>query len=207
MDNNQKIMFEELKKKGWNTEQLYEQLLALEKGVTLIDLDPTKWNDLQMEEQRLALEEGFDISHLDPTKMNWKEMEKYRWALKTNNNAEKAVSDFIYSVDNSNKIKTVCDNCDSVAEFFSTSLKIESSIFLKVVAVDNPSTELLKIERNTKNEFWVRINIVNNEGEDFITNIKIKTKTDLAKSVSTITDFMANIQAFSKYVDDLSELI
>ena len=233
MDNNQKIMFEKLKKKGWNTEQLYEQQIALENVVTLIyldpkkwnwrqmeqqrlalengftlsDLDPDKWNWRQMEQQRLALEEGFDISHLDPTKMNWKEMEKYRWALKTNNNAENVVADFIYSVNNSNKIKTVCDNCNDVSEFFSTSLKIESSIFLKVVAINNPSTELLKIERNTKNEFWVRINIVNNEGEDFITNIKIKTKTDLAKSVSAIIDFIANIQAFSKYVDDLSELI
>ena len=134
-------------------------------------------------------------------------MEKYRLALKTNNIAENIVADFIYSVNDSNKIKTICDNCDDVTEFLSTSLKIESSIFLKVVAVDNPSTELLKIERNPKNEFWVRINIVNSEGEDFITNIKIKTKTDLAKSVSTIIDFMANIPAFSKYVDDLSELI
>ena len=160
-----------------------------------------------MEQQRCALEEGCTLIDLDPDKWTWREMEKYILALKTNNIAEKVVAYFIYSVNNSNKIKTVCDNCNDVSEFFSTSLKIESSIFLKVVAIDNPSTELLKIERNTKNEFWVRINIVNNEGEDFITNIKIKTKTDLAKSVSAITDFIANIQAFSKYVDDLSELI
>lgn len=207
MDNNQEIMFEELKKKGWNTDQLDQQQIALEHGVTLIDLDPSKWNDDQMRQQRRALKKGATLIDLDPNKWTWKEMEKYRLALKTNNIAENVVADFIYSVNNSNKIKTVCDNCDGVSEFFSTSLKIESPIFLKVVAVDNPSTELLKIERNTKNEFWVRINIVNNEGEDFITNIKIKTKTDLAKSVSAIADFIANIQAFSKYVDDLSELI
>ena len=191
----------------WNIWQMMQQRYALENGVTLIDLDPSKWNDNQMQQQRFALEEGFTLIDLDPDKWTWREMEKYILALKTNNIAEKVVADFIYSVNNSNKIKTVCDNCNDVSEFFSTSLKIESSIFLKVVAIDNPSTELLKIERNTKNEFWVRINIVNNEGEDFITNIKIKTKTDLAKSVSAITDFIANIQAFSKYVDDLSELI
>lgn len=233
MDNNQEIMFEELKKKGWNIDQLDQQQIALEKGFTLIDLDPSKWNYSQMRQQRFALEKGFTLIDLDPdkwtwqqmreqrfalkdgvtlidldpSKWTWREMEKYILALKTNNIAENVVADFIYSVNNSNKIKTVCDNCNDVSEFFSTSLKIESSIFLKVVAIDNPSTELLKIERNTKNEFWVRINIVNNEGEDFITNIKIKTKTDLAKSVSAITDFIANIQAFSKYVDDLSELI
>ena len=233
MDNNQEIMFEELKKKGWNTDQLDQQRRALEKGftlidldpdkwtwqqmreqrwalyndVTLIDLDPSKWNDDQMEQQRLALVDGFNILNLDPTKMTWKEMEKYRLALNTNNTAEKAVADFVYSVNNSNKIKTICDNCDDVSEFFSTSLKIESSMFLKVVAVDNPSTELLKIERTTKNEFWVRLNIINNEGEDLITNIKIKTKNDLAKVVNNVIEFMNNTQEFSKYTADLLELI
>ena len=120
---------------------------------------------------------------------------------------DKVVKDFIYKVDDSNKLTTQTEY-DSVDEFFNepvtSDIKLDTLI---ICAVDTkqPLIKLQKVDTNSRTEFKFIVDIVNEDGDNFTFKSVIKSQDQLNQLIQQTVDALRNYSKFNKYADDLEE--
>ena len=124
-------------------------------------------------------------------------------------NIDKVVKDFIYKVDDSNKL-TAQTEYDSIDEFFSTPAKNDIKLdTLIICAVDTkePLIKLQKVEADIRTEFKFIVEITNKDGDDFIFRSIIKSQDQLNQLIQQTVDALKQYPKFNKYADDLEEYL
>lgn len=125
------------------------------------------------------------------------------------NQMEKVTKDFIYKIEESNKLE-VQSYYDSIDEFFDLGVDYYTDYnTLEVCSVDTkiPLFEIEKFENNDKTEYKFIIDITNEQGDDFRVRTVIKSKEQLNKLIQQTIDALNIYPEFSKYVDDLENCI
>lgn len=123
--------------------------------------------------------------------------------------SKEVIQDFIYKVDDSNKITTQTEY-DSIEEFFSEPIKNDVKLdTLVICAVDTKDTliKLQKVETDDKTEFKFIVDITNEDGEDFIFRSIIKSQEHLNQLIQQTIDMLKQSPQFTKYVDDLENCL
>ena len=122
---------------------------------------------------------------------------------------DRVVKDFIYKVDDSNKL-TAQTEYDSVDEFFSTPAKNDIKLdTLIICAIDTkqPLIKLQKVEADIRTEFKFIVEITNKDGDDFIFRSIIKSQDQLNQLIQQTVDALRQYSKFNKYADDLEEYL
>ena len=122
---------------------------------------------------------------------------------------EKVVQDFIYKVDDSNKLTTQTEY-DSVDEFFTTSVTNDVKLdTLVICAVDTkePLIKLQKVKTEDKTEFKFIVEITNEDGDDFIFRSIIKSQEHLNQLIQRTVEALKQYPEFNNYADDLEEYL
>lgn len=123
--------------------------------------------------------------------------------------SKEVIQDFIYKVDDSDKITTQTAY-DSIEEFFSEPIKNDVKLdTLVICAVDTKDTliKLQKVETDDKTEFKFIVDITNEDGEDFIFRSIIKSQEHLNQLIQQTIDMLKQSPQFTKYVDDLENCL
>ena len=135
--------------------------------------------------------------------------EKFSSDSSNSNETKKVVQDFIYKVDDSNKLTTQTEY-DSVDEFFSepiaNDIKLDTLI---ICAVDTkePLIKLQKVKAEDKTEFKFIVEITNEDGDDFVFRSIIKSQDQLNQLVQKTIDALRLYSKFNKYADDLENYL
>ena len=137
----------------------------------------------------------------------------FKSIIKTNftqeSGIDKVVKDFIYKVDDSNKLTTQTEY-DSVDEFFNDPAKNDIKLdTLIICAVDTkqPLIKLQKVDANSKTEFKFIVDIINEDGDNFTFKSVIKSQEHLNQLIQQTVDALRNYSKFNKYADDLEEYL
>lgn len=122
---------------------------------------------------------------------------------------EKALKDFIYKVDDSNKITTQT-GYDSIDEFFSepitNDIKLDTLVIC-TIDTKEPLIKLQKVETEDKTEFKFIVDIINENGDNFIFKSIIKSQEQLNQLIQQTIEALKNYPKFSKYADDLENCL
>lgn len=122
---------------------------------------------------------------------------------------KKVVQDFIYSVNDSNKLTTQTE-CDSIDEFFSEPVKNDIKLdTLIICSVDTkePLIKLQKVEVKDKTEFKFIVDIINEDDDSFTFKSIIKSQDQLNQLIQQTVEALKQYPKFNKYVDDLEEYL
>lgn len=123
--------------------------------------------------------------------------------------SKKIVQDFIYKVDDSNKLTTQTEY-DSIDEFFSepitNDIKLDTLI---ICAIDTkePLIKLQKVKTEDKTEFKFIVDIINEDGDNFMFKSVIKSQDQLNRLIQQTVEALKNYSKFSKYADDLEDYL
>lgn len=129
--------------------------------------------------------------------------------LPKNNETKKVIQDFIYKVDDSNKLTTQTEY-DSIDEFFSepitNDIKLDTLIIC-TVDTKEPLIKLQKVEVEDKIKFKFIVEITNEDGDDFIVRSTIKSQDQLNQLIQQTIEALKQFTQFSKYADDLEKYL
>ena len=126
-----------------------------------------------------------------------------------NNETKKVVQDFIYKVNDSNRLTTRTEY-DSADEFFSEPVKNDIKLdTLVICAVDTkePLIKLQKVETENKTKFKFIVDIINEDGDNFMFKSIIKSHEQLNQLIQQTAEALKQYSEFSKYADDLEEYL
>ena len=129
--------------------------------------------------------------------------------LSNNSETDEVVQDFIYKVNDSNKLTTQTEY-DSVDEFFSEPITNDIKLdTLVICAVDTkePLIKLQKVEAEDKTEFKFIVDITNEDNDDFRFRSIIKSQEQLDQLVQQTIEALKQYPKFSKYANDLEEYL
>jgi len=120
-------------------------------------------------------------------------------------NLNEVVQDFIYKVDDSNKIMAQTEY-DSVDEFFNepiaNDIKLDTLV-IYTIDTKEPLIKLQKVETDNKTEFKFIVDITNEDGDDFRFRSIIKSQEQLNQLIQQTIEALKLYPKFSKYADDL----
>ena len=129
--------------------------------------------------------------------------------LSNDGKTKKAVQDFIYKVDDSNKLTTQTEY-DSINEFFDTSIadniKLDTLIICSVDTKE-PLIKLQKVKADNKTEFKFIVDITNEDSDDFIFRSTIKSQEQLNQLIQRTVEALKQYPEFNKYADDLESCL
>ncbi len=121
------------------------------------------------------------------------------------NSSKEIVQDFIYKVDDSNKIMAQTEY-DSVDEFFNepiaNDIKLDTLV-IYTIDTKEPLIKLQKVETDNKTEFKFIVDITNEDGDDFRFRSIIKSQEQLNQLIQQTIEALKLYPKFSKYADDL----
>lgn len=126
-----------------------------------------------------------------------------------NNETKKVIQDFIYKVDDSNKLTTQTEY-DSIDEFFNEPVKNDIKLdTLIICAVDTkePLIKLQKVETDNKTEFKFIVDMINEDGDNFTFKSVIKSQDQLNQLIQQTVEALKQYPKFNKYADDLEEYL
>ena len=124
------------------------------------------------------------------------------------NSLKKIVQDFIYKVDDSNKLTTQTEY-NSIDEFFSEPAKNDIKLdTLIICAIDTkePLIKLQKVETEDKVEIYFIVDLTN-ENNDFRICSIVKSQEQLNQLVQQAIEALKQYPKFSKYTDDLENCL
>ena len=129
--------------------------------------------------------------------------------LSNDGETKKVIQDFIYSVNDSNKLTTQTEY-DSINEFFDTSIaeniKLDTLIICSVDTKE-PLIKLQKVKVDNKTEFKFIVDITNEDSDDFIFRSTIKSQEQLNQLIQRTVEALKQYPEFSKYANDLEEYL
>ena len=127
----------------------------------------------------------------------------------SNDSPKEVIQDFIYKIDDSNKITTQT-GYDSIDEFFSepitNDIKLDTLVIC-TIDTKEPLIKLQKVETEDKTEFKFIVDIINENGDNFIFKSIIKSQEQLNQLIQQTIEALKNYPKFSKYVDDLENCL
>ena len=139
----------------------------------------------------------------------WIDSGKYSSNDYKENSSKEVIQDFIYKVDDSNKITTQTEY-NSINEFFNTSITNDIKLdTLVICTVDSkePLIKLQKVEMDSKTEFKFIVDLTNEDGDNFIFKSIIKSQEQLNQLIQQTIDMLKQSPQFVKYVDDLESCL
>ena len=126
-----------------------------------------------------------------------------------NSKSKTFIQDFIYKVDNSNKL-IVQTEYNSVDEFFDTpfadDIKLDTLVIC-IIDTKEPLIKLQKIEAEDETEFKLIVEITNEDSNDFIFRSIIKSQEHLNQLIQRTVEALKQYPEFSKYADDLENCL
>ena len=129
--------------------------------------------------------------------------------LSNDGETKKVIQDFIYSVNDSNKLTTQTEY-DSINEFFDTSIaeniKLDTLIIC-FVDTKEPLIKLQKVKVDNKTEFKFIVDITNEDSDDFIFRSTIKSQEQLNQLIQRTVEALKQYPEFNKYADDLESCL
>ena len=128
--------------------------------------------------------------------------------LKTDE-SNKAVQDFIYKVDDSNKL-TIQTEYNSIDEFFDDSVTNDiklDTLVICTVDTKEPLIKLQKVEVENKTEFKFIVDIINEDSDNFTFKSIIKSQEQLNQLIQQTIEALRLYPKFNKYADDLEEYL
>ena len=134
---------------------------------------------------------------------------KYDKDLQNKDSSKEIIQDFIYKVNDSNKIVTQIEY-DSVDEFFNAPITNDIKLdTLVICAVDTKESliKLQKIETDNKTEFKFIVDIINEDGDNFMFKSIIKSQEQLNELIQQTIEALKLYPKFSKYVNDLENCL
>lgn len=121
----------------------------------------------------------------------------------------KVVQDFIYKVDDSNKLN-VKTEYNSIDEYFSSSYQNDSKLDTLVISAVDTKISLIKIEKvdvESKTEFKFIVDITNEKGSNFNFKSVIKDAEQLNSLITQTIDALNSYPEFAKYTNDLADCL
>lgn len=125
------------------------------------------------------------------------------------NVSREVVQDFIYKVDNSDKIATQTEY-NSIDEFFDAPVENDIKLdTLVICAIDTkePLIKLQKVKTENKTEFKFIVDIINEDNDNFMFKSTIKSQEQLNELIQQTIDMLNQSPKFSKYADDLENCL
>ena len=119
------------------------------------------------------------------------------------------IKDFIYKIDDSNKI-VIQTEYDSIDEFFNESVTNDiklDTLVICTVDTKEPLFKVQKINNDDNKTFKFIVEITSNEGDDFVIRSIIKSQEHLNELIQQTIDSLRNYPQFSKYADDLEDCL
>lgn len=123
--------------------------------------------------------------------------------------SKEVVQDFIYKVDNSNKLK-IKTEYNSIDEFFSEPIKNDitlDTLIICTIDTKEPLIKLQKVDTDATTEFKFIIDLTNKDGDNFIFKSIIKSQEQLNQLIQQTIDMLKQSSQFAKYVDDLENCL
>ena len=123
--------------------------------------------------------------------------------------SKEVVKDFIYKVDNSNKLK-IKTEFNSIDEFFVEPIKNDITLdTLTICTIDTkePLIKLQKVDTDVATEFKFIIDLTNKDGDNFIFKSIIKSQEQLNQLIQQTIDMLNQSSQFSKYIDALESCL
>lgn len=125
------------------------------------------------------------------------------------NMSKKIVQDFIYKVDDSNKL-TIQTEYDSIDEFFNepakNNIKLDTLIIC-TVDIKEPLIKLQKVKAAYGTEFKFIVDIINEDGDSFTFKSIIKSQDQLNQLIQRTVEALKQYPEFNKYADDLENYL
>ena len=124
-------------------------------------------------------------------------------------NLNEVVQDFIYKVDESNKITTQTEY-DSVDEFFSTQITNDiklDTLVICTIDTKEPLIKLQKVEKENKLNYRFIVDITIDNGDNFSIKSTIETQEQLNQKLEQTIEALKQYPEFAKYVDDLESCL
>ena len=125
------------------------------------------------------------------------------------NAVKKVVQDFIYKVDDSNKLE-VYTGYNSIEEFFNSDVEDDNDLnTLVICSVDTklPLIKLEKIEKENKLNYRFIVDITIDNGDNFSIKSTIETQEQLSQKLKQTVEALKQYPEFSKYANDLEEYL
>lgn len=122
---------------------------------------------------------------------------------------EKVTKDFIYKIDESNKLK-VQTQYDSIDKFFDSDVEDDIKTNTLVVCSVDSKTPLFKIEKvkvNEKTNYKFIIDITNENNDNFSIKSTIQSQEQLTTLIQQTIDSLRNYSQFNKYADELENCL
>lgn len=124
-------------------------------------------------------------------------------------NNDKFIKDFVYKVDDSNKLNIKTDY-DSIDEFFDSdfqnNIKLDT---LVICSIDTkiPLIKLEKVEKENKLNYRFIVDITIDNGDNFSIKSTIETQEQLSQKLEQTIEALKQYPEFSKYADDLEDCL
>lgn len=125
------------------------------------------------------------------------------------NTVKKVVQDFIYKIDDSNKLE-VYTGYNSIEEFFNSDVEDDDDLNMLVIcSVDTklPLIKLEKIEKENKLNYRFIVDITTGSGDNFSIKSTIETHEQLNQKLKQTIEALKQYPEFNKYADDLEEYL
>lgn len=125
------------------------------------------------------------------------------------NQLEEVTKDFIYKIDESNKLD-VQTQYDSIDEFFDSDVENDLKMNILVVCSVNSKISLFKIEKvkvNEETNYKFIIDITNENNDNFSIKSTIQSQEQLNKLIEQTIDALNSYPQFAKYVDELENCL
>ena len=123
--------------------------------------------------------------------------------------SKEIVQDFIYKVNDSNKIIAQTEY-DSIEEFFNepiaNDIKLDTLIIC-TIDTKEPLIKLQKVETDNKTEFKFIVDITNEDGDDFRFMSIIKSQEQLSQLIQQTIESLKLYPKFSKCITDLENCL
>ena len=119
------------------------------------------------------------------------------------------VQDFIYKVDDSNKLTTQTEY-DSVDEFFNEPAKNDiklDTLVICTIDTKEPLIKLQKVEADNRTEFKFIVDIINEDNDNFMFKSIIKSQEQLNQLIQKTIEALRLYPKFNKYANDLEEYL
>lgn len=126
-----------------------------------------------------------------------------------NEQSAKIVQDFIYKVDDSNKLTTQTEY-DSIDEFFNESITNDIKLDTLIICTADtkiPIIKFEKIEKDKQLKYKFIVDLTTKNEDHFLIQSFIETKEQLSQKLTQTIDALNQYPEFSKYTDDLEEVL
>ena len=143
-----------------------------------------------------------DIAHISPTEANTFENTE-ETEIKT---AEKAITDFIYKIDDSKTLK-IDNSYNSIKEFFESDFKYNDKLTIYTVDTKTPIIILEKIQNNNKNMFKFVVDITNKHNDVFTIKTTFTTQDKFNSLLQSTINALKEYNEFYNYAEDLESCL